>query len=59
MVGIEAYLSIRRHNSNFGLSPFEDDESGKGPSEKVSYAVSVNCCKGQLLTRLHIANLVL
>ncbi|KAJ9164313.1 hypothetical protein P3X46_023908 [Hevea brasiliensis] len=35
MVGIEAYLSIRRHNSDTGLSFFDDDdESGKGSSEK-------------------------
>ncbi|KAJ9139749.1 hypothetical protein P3X46_030453 [Hevea brasiliensis] len=36
MVGIEAYLSIRRHNSDTGLSFFEeyDDESGKDASEK-------------------------
>ncbi|KAJ7959687.1 nuclear cap-binding protein subunit 1 [Quillaja saponaria] len=32
MVGIEAYLSIRRHFSNIGLSFFEDD----GETEKVS-----------------------
>lgn len=36
MVGIQAYLSIRRHNSDTGLSFFEDDgESGKGIVEKV------------------------
>ncbi|XP_015571307.1 nuclear cap-binding protein subunit 1 isoform X2 [Ricinus communis] len=35
MVGTEAYLSIRRHNSDTGLSFFEDDdESGKGFTEK-------------------------
>ncbi|KAJ4845961.1 Nucleic acid dioxygenase ALKBH1 [Turnera subulata] len=35
MVGIEAYLSIRRHNSDTGLSFFEDDdESGKAVVEK-------------------------
>lgn len=35
MVGIEAYLSIRRHNSDTGLSFFEDDdESGRGVVEK-------------------------
>ncbi|KAJ6670767.1 CAP BINDING PROTEIN [Salix viminalis] len=35
MVGIEAYLSIRRHNSDTGLSFFEDDdESGSGVVEK-------------------------
>lgn len=35
MVGIEAYLSIRRHNSEAGLSFFEDDdESEKANSDK-------------------------
>ncbi|KAG8653038.1 hypothetical protein MANES_06G161000v8 [Manihot esculenta] len=36
MVGIEAYLSIRRRNSDTGLSFFDDDdeESGKVSSEK-------------------------
>uniref|UniRef100_A0A2P2L939 Nuclear cap-binding protein subunit 1 n=1 Tax=Rhizophora mucronata TaxID=61149 RepID=A0A2P2L939_RHIMU len=35
MVGIEAYMSIRRHNSDSGLSFFEDDdESGEGLAEK-------------------------
>lgn len=35
MVGIEAYLSIRRHNSDTGLSFFEDDdESGRAVVEK-------------------------
>lgn len=37
MVGLEAYLSIRRHATDTGLSFFEedDDESGKGVVEKV------------------------
>lgn len=36
MAGLEAYLSIRRHTSDTGLSFFEeDDESGKGLVEKV------------------------
>lgn len=36
MVGIEAYLSIRRHDSDTGLSFFEDnDESEKGNGDKV------------------------
>ncbi|KAL9455103.1 hypothetical protein AB3S75_010500 [Citrus x aurantiifolia] len=35
MAGLEAYLSIRRHTSDNGLSFFEeDDESGKGLVEK-------------------------
>ncbi|KAH8520193.1 hypothetical protein H0E87_001604 [Populus deltoides] len=35
MVGIEAYLSIKRHNSDTGLSFFEDDdESGSDVVEK-------------------------
>ncbi|XP_037491219.1 nuclear cap-binding protein subunit 1 [Jatropha curcas] len=35
MVGIQAYMSIRRHNSDTGLSFFEDDdESEKGATEK-------------------------
>ncbi|KAJ0084473.1 hypothetical protein Patl1_29476 [Pistacia atlantica] len=36
MVGLEAYLSIRRHASDTGLSFFEEeeDESGKGVVEK-------------------------
>ncbi|KAH9741533.1 nuclear cap-binding protein subunit 1 [Citrus sinensis] len=35
MAGLEAYLSIRRHTSDTGLSFFEeDDESGKGLVEK-------------------------
>ncbi|KAF3454275.1 hypothetical protein FNV43_RR04722 [Rhamnella rubrinervis] len=35
MVGIEAYLSIRRHGSDTGLSFFEDDDdSEKGNSDK-------------------------
>lgn len=36
MVGIEAYLSIRRHASDGGLSFFEDDDESKnGVTEKV------------------------
>lgn len=36
MVGIEAYLSIRRHGSDAGLSFFEDDDdSEKGNGHKV------------------------
>lgn len=35
LVGIQAYLSIRRHTSDSGLSFFEDDESG-GDVEKVN-----------------------
>lgn len=36
MVGVEAYLSIRRHISDIGLSFFEDDdETEKNPDEKV------------------------
>lgn len=37
MVGLEAYLSIRRRATDTGLSFFEedDDESGKGVVEKV------------------------
>lgn len=40
MVGIEAYLSIRRRNSDTGLSFFDDDdeESGKVSSEKVPFS---------------------
>ncbi|EOY32789.1 ARM repeat superfamily protein isoform 3 [Theobroma cacao] len=34
MVGIEAYLSIRRHTSDSGLSFFEDDEPGGDLVEK-------------------------
>lgn len=35
MVGVEAYLSIRRHISDIGLSFFEDDdETEKNPDEK-------------------------
>ncbi|KAK7336150.1 hypothetical protein VNO77_16683 [Canavalia gladiata] len=35
MVGVEAYLSIRRHTSDTGLSFFEsDDENGKGLGDK-------------------------
>ncbi|KAK7395978.1 hypothetical protein VNO78_16633 [Psophocarpus tetragonolobus] len=35
MVGVEAYLSIRKHTSDTGLSFFEnEDESGKGLSDK-------------------------
>ncbi|KAE9588846.1 putative nuclear cap-binding protein subunit 1 [Lupinus albus] len=35
MVGVEAYLSIRRHISDSGLSFFEnDDEIERGPSDK-------------------------
>ena len=31
MVGVEAYLSIRKHTFDIGLSFFEnDDENGKG-----------------------------
>jgi nuclear cap-binding protein subunit 1 len=38
MVGIEAYLSIKRHNSDTGLSFFEDDdESGSDVVEKVLF----------------------
>ena len=38
MVGVEAYLSIRRHISDIGLSFFEDDdETEKNPDEKVWY----------------------
>ena len=45
MVGIEAYLSIRRHNSDTGLSFFEDDdESGRGVVEKVSFSFVVTLC---------------
>lgn len=36
MVGLEAYLSIRRHASDSGLSFFEDDdESVNGNGDKV------------------------
>ncbi|RVW54241.1 Nuclear cap-binding protein subunit 1 [Vitis vinifera] len=36
MVGVEAYLSIRRHISDIGLSFFEDDdETEKNPDEKL------------------------
>lgn len=36
MVGVEAYLSIRRHISDIGLSFFEDDdEAERSPDEKV------------------------
>lgn len=36
MVGVEAYLSIRKHTSDTGLSFFEnDDENGEGLSDKV------------------------
>lgn len=38
MVGIEAYLSIRRHTSDSGLSFFEDDEPGGDLVEKVCFA---------------------
>ncbi|WCJ36842.1 Nuclear cap-binding protein subunit 1 [Euphorbia peplus] len=35
MVGLEAYLSIRKHNSDTGLYYFEDDDaSAKGSTEK-------------------------
>ncbi|KAG2405174.1 Nuclear cap-binding protein [Vigna angularis] len=35
MVGVEAYLSIRKHTSDTGLSFFEnDDENGEGISDK-------------------------
>ncbi|KAK8545063.1 hypothetical protein V6N13_066375 [Hibiscus sabdariffa] len=34
LVGIQAYLSIRRHTSDSGLSFFEDDESGGDVVEK-------------------------
>ncbi|KHN28574.1 nuclear cap-binding protein subunit 1-like [Glycine soja] len=35
MVGVEAYLSIRKHTFDIGLSFFEnDDENGKGLSDK-------------------------
>ncbi|RZB59656.1 nuclear cap-binding protein subunit 1-like [Glycine soja] len=35
MVGVEAYLSIRKHTSDTGLSFFEnDDENGEGLSDK-------------------------
>lgn len=34
LVGIQAYLSIRRHTSDSGLSFFEDDESGGDLVEK-------------------------
>ncbi|GMI84148.1 ABA HYPERSENSITIVE 1, ENSALADA, CAP-BINDING PROTEIN 80 [Hibiscus trionum] len=34
LVGIQAYLSIRRHTSDSGLSFFEDDESGGDIVEK-------------------------
>lgn len=45
MVGIEAYLSIRRHNSDTGLSFFEDDdESGRAVVEKVSFSFVVTLC---------------
>lgn len=38
MVGVEAYLSIRRHASDRGLSFFEDDDEAKnGLGEKVYY----------------------
>lgn len=37
IVGIEAYLSIRRHGSSAGLSVFDDsDSTGKAHSEKVN-----------------------
>jgi nuclear cap-binding protein subunit 1 len=36
MVGIEAYLSIKRHNSDTGLSFFED-KSGSDVVEKVLF----------------------
>lgn len=36
MVGVEAYLCIRRHVSDIGLSCFEDDdETERSPDEKV------------------------
>ena len=36
MVGVEAYLSIRRHISDIGLSFFEDDDdTERSPDEKV------------------------
>lgn len=38
IVGIEAYLSIRRRGSDTGLSVFKDsDSSGKAHSEKVNF----------------------
>jgi len=37
IVGVEAYLSIRKHTSDSGLSFFEnDDENGEGLNDKVS-----------------------
>ncbi|XP_057948068.1 nuclear cap-binding protein subunit 1 [Malania oleifera] len=34
MVGLEAYLSIRRHSSDVGFSFFEDEETGKAADGK-------------------------
>lgn len=42
MVGLEAYLSIRRHTSDSGLSFFDDnDEPGKDTVEKVFVVCAV------------------
>ncbi|TXG72947.1 hypothetical protein EZV62_001526 [Acer yangbiense] len=44
MAGLEAYMSIRKHVSDTGLSFFEnDDESGKGLAEKCLYYVELIC----------------
>lgn len=38
IVGIEAYLSIRRHGSDIGVSAFKDsDSTDKVHSEKVNF----------------------
>lgn len=42
LVGIEAYLSIRRHTSDSGLSFFEDDESGDDLVEKVCFPSAIH-----------------
>lgn len=39
MVGVEAYMSIRRHVSDVGVSFFEDD----GESEKVMLSIELIC----------------
>lgn len=43
MVGVEAYLSIRKHTFDIGLSFFEnDDENGKGLGDKVGSSCLAN-----------------
>lgn len=42
LVGIQAYLSIRRHTSDSGLSFFEDDESGGDLVEKVCFPSAIH-----------------